>query len=98
MFFGAIQLFLMTTPMTDLAKLNEFDFEAERCRIINSYLDGLTLDQRKLALLQQFKLERLRDKSTPEEFLSSLLVSLRENIENLDDQVLALKHLIEPKI
>jgi hypothetical protein len=98
MFFGAIQSFLMTTPMINLAKLNEFDFEAERCRIINSYLDGLTPDQRKLALSQQLELELLRDKSTPEEFLSSLLASLRENIENLDDQVLALKHLYEPKI
>lgn len=77
-----------------LAGLSELEFEAERCRIIKQYLDNLPPDRRKKAQALQMQLDVERSTSTPEVFLASLVGRIRENVENMEDQALAMQHAL----
>jgi len=75
-----------------LSTLSEDAFELERNRIIGSFINSSPPEQRRALLATQYRLDMLRDKSTPEQFLKSLFAEIGENLENMGDQFVAIGH------
>lgn len=81
-----------------LANLSELEFEAERCRLIMAEIENApTPELRKKGLLLQMEIDTRRDTMPRDQFIGSLLSQASENLENLSDQFVALKHTIFPK-
>lgn len=75
--------------------LTGIEFERERDRIIREHLNSLPEEQRKKAFLLQIELDLKRETMSPAEFDSYLQMLITENLENLADQMIALKHHID---
>lgn len=81
-----------------LANLSEFEYEAERCRLIEAELDkASTPELRRKGLALQLRLDQRREQMSSEQFMASLVRDMSENIENISDQFVALQHTIFPK-
>lgn len=79
--------------LTYLSKLTDEQFELERARIISEYLSSLPAGSQKKLRSFQSELDLLRLSSTPEDFMKHLADALRENLENLGDQLVSLRNL-----
>lgn len=85
--------------MDDLAYLDTLTddaFEAERCKIIANEILKAPPEMRKKLVRLQMELDQLRDKVTPEQFMVTCLTRANEHLENLSDQLLAVKGIIAP--
>ncbi len=77
-----------------LSLLDAKSFEAERNRLIADEILKAA-PERRLKLVQlQAELDRVRDTSTSEQFMAYLATRLTENLQNLNDQLGVLKHLL----
>ena len=85
---------LMNSDLSHLSTLapNSFEFEAERSRLIKELIERAPENQRKKMYALQLQLDLLRIHSAPEEFMNQIVSKLRENIENLEDQLQFLKN------
>jgi hypothetical protein len=79
-----------------LSMLDEASFEAERNRLIANEILKADPDRRRKLVAFQMQLDLVRDRVTSEQFMLHCAALLRENLENLSDQLVHLKSLIEP--
>jgi len=71
-----------------LANLSETQFEAERYRLIKAEIEKApTPVLKKKALALQFELDALRETLSTEDFLQSIAHRIRDNLENIEDQI-----------
>ena len=84
-----------SADIDNLVKLsdNPEAFEIQRMLLIRREIAALPADQRMKAMAFQMGLDRERD-ADPTGFAPSLWARIGENMENLGDQFVSLKHLI----
>lgn len=70
-------------------------FETERNRIIVEYIKSLPPEKRNVAYATQLSVDLKRETLSPEEFSRWLVQEMNEHLENLSDQLVSLKHIIE---
>lgn len=80
-----------------LAQLSDIEFERERCRLIDEFLNSLPKEKRVEALKFQLRLDVRRETLPRDQFIASLFHDINENLENLSDQFVALGNLVFPK-
>lgn len=71
------------------------EWEAERARIIHEFIKSLPPERQKKALLTQLEIEVKQLELGPTEFDHWLWSQITENLENLSDQLVAVKHLVD---
>lgn len=76
-----------------LAGLSDLEFEAERCRLIGQEINNAPPELRSKLLVAQMELDQLRNKTTPEQFMTMALRQATENMENISDSFVAIGHL-----
>jgi hypothetical protein len=69
-------------------------FERERSRIIAEFIKAQPEDRRKKVHLAQLNIDIKRHNLSPEDFNKWLASELTENLENLQDQLLALRGIL----
>lgn len=84
----------MSWDVSSLYGLTGDAFELERMRIIDGYLQTLSAERRKEALSLQLTLDLARLKMSESEFELHLAKLIAENLENLSDQLVALRNVI----
>jgi hypothetical protein len=86
----------MTWSVETLFGLTGDAFEAERNRIISEYIKSLPEGrERNMSYAKQLELDLKREMMQPDEFNRYLAAQITESLENLADQLTALKHLID---
>jgi hypothetical protein len=70
-------------------------FETERSRIISEYIKSLPEDRRKTAYAMQCKIDLARETMSGSDFLLWMGKEAVELGENLADQLLAIRHLVD---
>jgi hypothetical protein len=79
-----------------LSMLDDTSFEAERNRLIANEILKAPAERRKKLVLLQMQLDQVRDKVSSEQFMRHCMALITENMENLSDQLVLLKSVIEP--
>lgn len=69
-------------------------FEAERNRIISSYIKSLPEERRTATYAMQCKIDLARETMPNEEFLLWMVREMAEQLENLSDACVHLSHLV----
>ncbi len=71
------------------------DFERERARIINEHLAAIPEKQRQKCVELQNNLNNLRAVLTPDQFSRCLMDKMMRNLEDIEDQLTAVKVMLE---
>jgi hypothetical protein len=81
--------------VSSLYGLTGMEFEMERNRILSEYILSLPEEKRKVAYAKQLEIESVRISADDEEFNKWLMSQISENLGNISDQFVAMKHLID---
>lgn len=77
--------------------LDETSFEAERCKLIKAEIEKSPPEHRKKLLVLQYRLDLIRVKSSPIEFMQRCMGLITEDLENMSDEFSMIAHLLGAK-
>ena len=81
--------------VSGLYGLTGMQFEIERNRIISGHILSLPEKHRKAAYTKQIQIDMHRISKNDAEFNAWLAVEIKDNLENLSDQLIRLKNIID---